>query len=205
LLIGLVLVGSVIGLLALTGSLEWSVEPGAATGWPRWFGRMCLILGLAALLEEVLFRGYAFQVLGEALGATTAIGVTSLVFGAAHLPNPGVGGLALMNTALAGILLGIVYWRTFSLWLVTAIHLAWNGAMSLAADLPVSGLDLGAPGIRAGVTGPEIWTGGSYGPEGGLALTLVTLTGIAWAIRSPRLRRSPALLALHPLPEKRLT
>lgn len=205
LLIGVALIGSVIGLLAIAGSLSWTVDAAAVSGWPAWLLRMCLILGLAAFLEEILFRGYAFQVLGETAGPATAIGVTSLVFGAAHLPNPGVGTVALLNTALAGILLGIAYWRTFSIWLVTGIHFAWNGVMSLVADLPVSGLDFGSAGIRASVSGPTIWTGGAYGPEGGLALTLVTLMGIVWTTRSRRLRRAPELLALHPLPGNRLT
>jgi len=205
LLIGVALIGSVIGLLAVTGSVSWTVVVASSSGWPGWLLRMCLILGLAAFLEEILFRGYPFQVLGETAGPATAIGVTALVFGAAHLPNPGVGSLALLNTTLAGILLGIAYWRTFSIWLVTGIHFGWNGVMSLVADLPVSGLDFGASGIRASVAGPPIWTGGAYGPEGGLALTLVTLVGIFWTTRSRRLRRAPAVLVLHPLPGNRLT
>jgi membrane protease YdiL (CAAX protease family) len=203
--VGFLLIGSVLTLLVISGSLTWSWDSGATEGWPGRFLRMWLVLGFAAFLEELLFRGYAFQVVAEARGPGAAIVVSSLLFGAAHLPNPGVGYVALMNTALAGILLGIAYWRTFSIWLVTGIHLGWNGAMSLAADLPVSGLEFGSSGIRASLTGPNIWTGGSYGPEGGLALTLVTLAGIAWTVRSPRLGRSPAILALHPLPGKRLT
>ena len=205
LLIGTVLIGSVLGLLAITGGVSWTVDAAARSGWPGWLLRMCLILGLAAFLEEILFRGYPFQVLGETAGPAAAVGVTSLVFGAAHLPNPGVGGVALLNTALAGILLGIAYWRTFSMWLVTGIHFAWNGVMSLVADLPVSGLDFGSSGIRASVSGPTVWTGGAYGPEGGLALTFVTLLGIVWTARSRRLQRAPEVLVLHPLPGNRLT
>jgi membrane protease YdiL (CAAX protease family) len=203
--IGALLIGSVLALLALTGSLEWTMEVGARSWGLRGIGRISLILGLAAFFEEVLFRGYPFQVLAEVAGPVAAVGLTSAVFGAAHLPNPGVGALAVANTILAGILLGIVYWRTFSIWLVTGVHFAWNGVMSLAADLPVSGLELGSPGFQTHVMGPEIWTGGEYGPEGGLALTLVTLAAIAWSARSHRLNRAPAVLALHPLPRKRVT
>jgi len=202
---GGLLVAGALGVLAITGALRWEFVPVGPAVLVVSISKTALILGLAAFLEEVLFRGYALQLMGEALGPVVGIGLNAIAFGAAHAANPGVGRLALLNTALAGILLGIMYWRTFSIWLVTGVHLGWNGVMSLAADLPVSGLVLGSPAVRATVTGPEIWTGGSYGPEGGLALTLVTFAGIAWAIRTPRLWRAPSVLALHPLPEMRLT
>ena len=202
---GGLLVAGALGILAITGALSWEFVPVAPAVWLGTISRAALILGLSAFLEEILFRGYALQLVGEALGPVVGIGLSAVTFGAAHAANPGVGSLALLNTVLAGILLGIMYWRTYSIWLVTGVHLGWNGVMSLAADLPVSGLVLGSPVIRATVTGPGIWTGGSYGPEGGLALTLVTFAGIAWAVRTPRLRRAPSVLALHPLPGMRLT
>ena len=204
-LAGGLLVAGALGVLAITGALRWEFVPVAPAVWLGSISKMALILGLAAFLEEILFRGYALQLTGEALGPVLGIGLSAVIFSAAHATNPGVGSLALFNTALAGILLGIVYWRTFSIWLVTGVHLGWNGAMSQAADLPVSGLVLGSPALQATVTGPEIWTGGSYGPEGGLAMTIVTFAGIAWAVRTPRLRRAPSVLALHPLPGTRLT
>ena len=204
-LAGGLLVAGALGVLAITGALRWEFVPVAPAVWLGSISKMALILGLAAFLEEILFRGYALQLTGEALGPVLGIGLSAVIFSAAHATNPGVGSLALFNTALAGILLGIVYWRTFSIWLVTGVHLGWNGAMSQAADLPVSGLVLGSPALQATVTGPEIWTGGSYGPEGGLAMTIVTFAGIAWAVRTPRLRRASSVLALHPLPGTRLT
>jgi len=205
LVVGGLLVSGVLVVLAITGALRWAFVPAPSAVWLVALGRTALILGLAAFLEEILFRGYALQVMAEARGPAVAIGLSAVVFGLAHSANPGVGRLALLNTGLAGILLGVMYWRTFSIWLVTGAHLGWNAVMGLAADLPVSGLVLEAPVLRASVSGPEIWTGGSYGPEGGLVLTLVTLVGIVWAARTPRFRRAASVLALHPLPGMRVT
>lgn len=186
----------------------------AAAGWLQLSGRapgtatalgstlyVTVLLVLAALFEEVAVRGYAFQVLARARGPAVAIVSTSLVFAGLHAANPGVGWAAIGNTLLAGILLGILYWRTLSLWWVTGTHFAWNWTMGVAVGLPVSGLDVGAPVVGVTTGGPSILTGGDYGPEAGLLLTMATLCGIGWAVRAPRLSRDPAVLALGPMIE----
>jgi len=186
----------------------------AAAGWLQLSGRapgtltalgptlyVTVLLVLAALFEEVAVRGYAFQVLARARGPAVAIVSTSLVFSGLHAANPGAGWAAIWNTLLAGILLGILYWRTLSLWWVTGTHFGWNWTMGVAVGLPVSGLDVGAPVVGVTTGGPSILTGGDYGPEAGLLLTLVTLGGIAWAARTPRLTRDPEVLALGPMIE----
>ena len=160
-----------------------------------------VLLALAALFEEVAVRGYPFQVVARARGPAVAIVSTALVFAGLHAANPGVGWTAIGNTLLAGILLGILYWRTLSLWWVTGTHFAWNWTMGVAVGLPVSGLDVGAPVVGVTTGGPRILTGGDYGPEAGLLLTLATLCGIVWAVRTPRLSRDPEVLALGPLIE----
>jgi len=84
-------------------------------------------------------------------------------------------------------------------WAVTGTHFAWNWTMGVAAGLPVSGLDVGPALVDVSVSGPDLWTGGAYGPEGGLLLTMATITGIVWTARTARLSRDPAVLALGPL------
>lgn len=159
-----------------------------------------LFLFVAAFAEELLFRGYPIQVLGRRFGAVVAVAATSVVFAAAHLANPNSSWLSFANTALAGILLGIVYWRTWNLWLATAVHAGWNLAMA-ALGLSVSGLSIGGVGLIARTTGPELLTGGAYGPEGGLLVTFVTSGAIALVARTGWLRRRESILRLHPLPE----
>lgn len=171
------------GALALSGWLHWE-----STGFdPASWGRAALTITpfffLAAFWEELLFRGYLLRVLAERFGSPVGIGITAVVFAAAHGANPEVSWLGLANTALAGILLGVVMDRTGSLWAVTGLHFAWNWAMSFAADLPVSGVVVDTPGYRALVTGPDLFTGGTFGPEGGLALTVATLVALGWVLR----------------------
>ena len=84
-----------------------------------------------ALAEELMFRGYPFQRLVEAIGAAGAIVVFSVLFGVVHLSNPGASVWGLVNTVAIGVLLSIVYLRTRSLWLPWGLHFAWNTTLGL--------------------------------------------------------------------------
>jgi len=199
LVVGFVLVAASLSLMAAAGWLSPAPAPPARIAAPGSLLYVTVLLVLAAFFEEVAVRGYPFQVLGRAYGPAVAIGATAVAFAALHGLNPGVGWTAIGNTLLAGILLGLLYWRTLSLWLVTGSHFAWNWTMGVALGLPVSGLSVDSPLVRLSENGPDVWTGGAYGPEGGLVLALTTACGIVWAARTPRLSRDPAVLALGPL------
>lgn len=200
--LGLLLVAIVVAAMLAGGWLYWTDASGDAGQWTRAAVGLIAFFGVAAFSEELAFRGYPFQVLAERLGPSAAVLLTAAAFSALHGWNPRVGWLALLNTALAGILLGMLYWRTYSLALVTGTHLGWNWAMGFAADLPVSGLELATPAYDANVSGPLLLTGGSYGPEGGLLLSAVTCAGVAWAAKTRWLTRDPDILAQRPLPER---
>jgi len=197
-LVGGGLIAAVVALLAATGAVTWSAE--AAPGGASVVGPAVatLFFCLAALEEELLFRGYPLQLLAGQVDGPAAIGITAVGFALVHGFNPGVDPIALLNIVLAGILLGTAYWRTFSLWFAAGVHLGWNWVMGVAADLPVSGIGSGrtgfgfldTPGFDAATHGPAWWSGGAFGPEAGLAVTLVTLVAIVWVARTPRLRRA---------------
>jgi len=124
-----------------------------------------LVLIFGALAEELMFRGYPFQRLEEAIGSVGAIAVFSLLFALVHLSNPGASPLGLANTVLIGIVLAIAYLRTRALWLSWGIHFGWNVSLGLLLGLPVSGLRLFNVLMRASVKGPRWMTGGGYGLE----------------------------------------
>ncbi len=151
------------------------------------------LMVLAAVFEEIAFHGYGFQRLVGAVGPLGAVAVLSGLFGAAHLMNPSVTALSTANTALAGVLLSVAYLRTRALWLPIGLHWAWNFTMGPIFSLPVSGLRFGPPLLRAKIIGPKWLTGGAYGPEGGVVLTIVCLGAILWLARTRRVGPSPAM------------
>ena len=209
-LLGISLMGLVVLVMVVSGALAWAREPATAAHAVGAFIELSAFMAVVAFAEELLLRGYPLQVIAEALGGPAAVLLTAVVFAGLHALNPHVSPLALVNIALAGILLGAALWRTMSLWFVTGIHFGWNWAMGVAADLPVSGVDdavpgfsLDTPGIEAVLSGSSSLTGGSFGPEASWVVTGVTLAGIVWV--TIRKRPGPALrvLALRPLAARR--
>jgi uncharacterized protein len=206
---GLVIGGGLIGFVTLvlfaSNSVRWVADGGGAMDYVGMMLGSFVFFAIAAAWEEALFRGYPFQVLVEGIGAWPAIVVSSAVFAWAHGQNPEVTWLALFNIFLAGVLLAVAYLRTRSLWFATAVHLGWNWTMAFWLDLPVSGLTGFSTPMYSGVeAGPEWWTGGAFGPEAGLAATLVLLVGVVWLLRTRTLAVPPEMQQMGPIVDRRL-
>lgn len=195
--IGVGLIAAAVGPMVALGWIGWTASGEGAGGWATSGVLLGALLFGAAWMEELLFRGYPFQLLAGRLGPLVAIVGTSIAFGALHGGNPGVGPLALLNITLAGLLLAILFWKTRDLWLATGVHLGWNWAMALG-DLSVSGLPMEVAGIDPVLHGPALWTGGPFGPEGGLAVTAVSGAAILWAASSRMLTPSLEVRAIWP-------
>lgn len=133
----------------------------------------------AALWEELFVRGYAFSLLLERWGSAGALLATSAAFGSLHFLNDGATAFSVGVVMLAGIFLGLVRLRTNSLYAAWMAHLAWNAVLVVGFHAIVSGIEMPAPGYRLMETGPDLWTGGAWGPEGGL-LAVLGLCGAIW-------------------------
>jgi membrane protease YdiL (CAAX protease family) len=157
-----------------------------------------VVLLFGAIGEEMLFHGFAFQILIGYLGPFATIIPSAVLFAFAHLGNPGqgapvVGYIAPLNTALWGILLGYAFVRSGDLWLPIGLHFGWNWVLPLlGANL--SGFTMGVTGIDIRSVGGDLWTGGAYGPEGGVVTTFVVVC-LAFALyRAPVERQQPPLV-----------
>lgn len=84
------------------------------------------ILIVSAAFEEVFFRGYIFQTLLEERNLIVTLTIFSLVFGLAHLSNDGITAYAIFFAICAGVFLGILFYKTRSLWICIGMHYTWN-------------------------------------------------------------------------------
>ena len=92
---------------------------------------MALIAILPAIFEEILFRGVLQNILTKFLkGPWVAILITALIFSVIHMSFYGF----FVRFAL-GVILGLVFYYSGSLWLVIIFHFLYNGLQVTALYL----------------------------------------------------------------------
>jgi uncharacterized protein len=126
--------------------------------------------------EELLSRGYHLQTIASGLNLFWGVIISSAIFGLLHLGNPNATWVSAAGIFFAGVFLAYGYIRTKQLWLPIGLHIGWNFFEGVGFGFPVSGLDIYAL-TRITVHGPELWTGGAFGPEAGLIVLPGLLLG----------------------------
>lgn len=186
-LVGLVITFVAIG-VTLVAELTLSavrLEPGAMT----WRGLVGLVgqLAVAAALEELIYRVLLLSGLAVVLarvpgGRWVAVLISAALFGAAHLDNPGASWVAAVGTGLGGVMYGVAFLGTRSVWLGFGLHLGWNLAQGVLG-FPISG-HVVAGVFRAVPSGdvPVLLNGAAYGPEAGIPGMLARFVVIALVV-----------------------
>ena len=183
LLIGALLFSLVVGVLWLLGVYH-VIGTNAHVDWlPQ-----ILVAGIGAGIgEEIIARGVLFRIVEEGLGTWSALAISALFFGGAHIFNPGA---TLWSSAAisieAGVMFGLLYHVTRSLWACIGLHAAWNVMQGTIYGIPVSG---GAVDgwLVSNRTGPVWLSGGVFGAEASVVAlavcSLLSLTLLAVALR----------------------
>jgi CAAX protease family protein len=181
------------------------------------FLKPLLVFVCVGILEEVLFRGFLLRTLAQGFAGrllppraalVVACVLSSVLFGLGHRNNPGATAVSTLNVAVAGVLLALPYLITARLALSIGLHITWNLCQGNLYGFPVSGitgLKTTVLSIRQG--GPELWTGGPFGPEAGLlglaAMGAGSVAIFLW-LRGPRgaaeIAESLALPPARPVP-----
>jgi membrane protease YdiL (CAAX protease family) len=150
--------------------------------WPRVVLPLALGLVLAALGEELGFRGYPLRRLADAVGVLPAMLVLALLFGLAHAWNPSATVFSTVNVALAAIWLSFAFFSAGGMPLAWGAHFGWNAALAILFDAPVSGYNFQVPVVQY-TPGAHAWIdGGTFGPEGGIVATVALSVGIVYLL-----------------------
>ncbi|MCS7026879.1 MAG: CPBP family intramembrane metalloprotease [Bryobacteraceae bacterium] len=181
----------VLGLPLLVGAAEFQKLPEGSFRWPSLLF-VAVVLLFGAVGEELLFRGYGFQLLLGRIGEFATILPSAVLFGLAHSNNQHVSWLGMMNTSLWGVLFGLAFLRSRDLWLPIGLHFGWNLALPLFG-VNLSGFTMNVTGYAIEWKIGRLWSGGDYGPEAGLLCTMV-LGGLFYALQKAPVEKQTSLL-----------
>ena len=104
--------------------------------------------------------------------------ISSCVFALLHAFNPNSSPAAVFLLIASGLFLACGYLRTRQLWLPIGLHIGWNFFEGPVFGFAVSGTSPFTL-ISQTPTGPELLTGGAFGPEAGLIVLPALLVGVA--------------------------
>ena len=185
LVIGTVIFSVAVLICIITGTADFV---GLSTGFSAsiivFFFLGYLVQGMS---EEVLCRGYFMISAARKNSLWAAVIANSVIFALLHLLNPGIGIMPIINITLFGIFASVYMIKSGNIWGAAAIHSSWNFVQGNIFGIQVSGL--GKTESIFSVTlreGGDLINGGSFGLEGGLAVTIVLVICILMILYGDR-------------------
>jgi CAAX protease family protein len=169
---GLALASALI--LALMGGIAivLNMQPAA---W-EWFLADAAFFALAALAEEIAFRGFAFQSFIRAIGPFGAALAFAALYAAVEAFLPGSSRASVAVSVLLSLVLSLAYLRTRALWVSWGINFGWKASRALLFGLVVCGVSSHSSVVEGDPMGPFWLTGGGYGLDASwLAFALLVL------------------------------
>jgi hypothetical protein len=139
-----------------------------------------LVIFILATQEEILFRGFLMKTFNLKFSVFSSIILSSIIFSGIHSVNHNYGIIASVNTFIAGFILGLMYFRSGSLWLPIFYHFFWNLFQTLILGSNISGNLSTLTMFKSKIDSElmEYIFGNEYGFESSLAafaLLLITL------------------------------
>ena len=183
---GLMMFGGAVLLCVLTGTVTVTLsEETPSMGLLLLFFLGFLIQGMS---EEILCRSYLMVSLSRGFPLWLCAVINALLFALLHLGNTGISAIALVNIFLFGLFASFLTLRRGSIWMAGALHSMWNFAQGNLFGIPVSGIR-GTPSPLASTLQEGVWqeliNGGTFGLEGGLAVTAVLAIACAVVLFVP--------------------
>lgn len=170
---GFILGGIFIALAFMAFNLTGQIEVKEAPLNLRELGIVSVFLFIAALSEELMFRGYFMNMMEKYLNRFWTIILSSILFSLFHIFNPNLSLVAMLEIFSAGVVMAYAYAQTKNIWFVTVLHFSWNYAQTLLG-FNVSGQDFYSL-YDFTMLKQNIITGGDFGFEGSIFSVLVEI------------------------------
>jgi len=173
-------VAALIGIL--TGGYSFSLAKPQAW-WLILFFFGFIVQGMS---EEVLCRGYLMVSMSRKTPVIVCVILTSVIFALMHIFNPGFGLIPFINLVLSGLSFAIYVLKRGNIWGACAMHTFWNFYQGPIFGISVSGTGATENAVLSAITNPlssmNIWTGGDFGIEGSLCVTIAEVLTLVFVL-----------------------
>ncbi len=147
--------------------------------------RLFGLLFVAALIEDLFFRGIIVRVCENWLGTNTTL-IIGMLFETDHMLNPNANLVSLFNILIWGFTMSMLFVYTKRIWPPFFFHLGWNFAQPFYGSNLTGLNDMGTI-IQSKWSGPEIITGGAVGIEDSIFTSIfLSLIGIILYVLAKR-------------------
>ncbi|MGD0480533.1 MAG: CPBP family intramembrane glutamic endopeptidase [Terracidiphilus sp.] len=170
--------------LTVVGGIAISFSPQAAS-W-GWLVADTAFFALAALAEEIAFRGYAFQRFAQAVGPVGAALGFAAIYAILQALLPGASHSSFAVSIVLTLVLSACYLRTRALWVSWGLNFAWKASRALLIGLAISGVTSHSPLVQGDPMGPFWLTGGAFGLDGSWLTFFVLLAALPVVFRLTR-------------------
>ncbi|MDE1175366.1 MAG: CPBP family intramembrane metalloprotease [Edaphobacter sp.] len=150
-----------------------------------------LLLGLisaalVSLAQEMVYRGYPYQRLMEAVGPIAGTFGMALIFALMKTIETRTPRSGIIIAFCTAIVFSIAWHRTHGLWLSWGMRFGWIFGMGVVFGLPVSGSTDYSSIIQTVAVGSRWLTGRYYGPEAAWITLVALVIGLVVMIRVTR-------------------
>lgn len=131
--------------------------------------------------EELVTRGWLFPAVSAKSNIFIGILISSALFGALHLFNPGVTVLSIVNIILDGIFACFLMLKYDNMWVLAGMHGAWNFVQGNIYGIQVSGQGASTSILSySSQSSVDLLSGGAFGAEGSIFASIVLIGCIAY-------------------------
>ena len=148
-------VGGGIAIVLVLGPSAWG-----------WLAADAAFFALAALVEEIAFRGYGFQRFERAVGPRGAALGFAAFYAIVQALLPGSNHASIAVSVMLSLVLSTAYLRSRALWVSWGINFGWKASRALVFGLAISGVSNHSPVVQGNPMGPFWLTGGGFGLDG---------------------------------------
>jgi membrane protease YdiL (CAAX protease family) len=151
-----------------------------------WLAADAAFFALAAMAEEIAFRGYGFQRFEQAVGPIGAALGFAAFYAIVQAQALGSNHASVAVSVALGLVLSTAYVRTRALWLSWGLNFGWKASRALIFGLAVSGVNSHSPVVQGDPMGPFWLTGGGYGLDGSWIAFIALMAALPVVFRLTR-------------------